>query len=109
MLASEMTIEAKRLEKASKVISSRFLIWLLTSQEHRWKENQSGKESLSWFPRENFWLNREKEGRNLLFLFSMSINRLFRWSLYLRVRYLMDKLCGIWYVQLIYQGWELIL
>jgi len=92
MLASKMTMEVKRSEEALKVILSRFLIWLLISRRHKWKENWSGKESLSQFSKENSWLNGEKEGRNLLFLF---INRLFRQSLCLEVRYLRDKLCGM--------------
>jgi len=95
MLASNITMEGKGFDNALNVMSSRFLMWFLTFEECSWKENWSGKESMSWFPRLNSLSKAEKKEKSLLHLLSISIREEFRYSLYLGVRLSMDILWGI--------------
>ena len=56
------------------------------------KENILEKELMRQFSGENSWLNGSKEGRNSFFLLFMLMRRLLKWSLYLDVRVLRDRL-----------------
>ena len=96
MLASNTTMEDEIFDNALNMMSSRFLMWFLIFKEHSWKENQSGKESMSWFPRLNSLSKAEKEGKSLLHLLSISIRREFRCNLYLGVRLSMDILWDVY-------------
>jgi len=95
ILASDTTMEDEGFDNALNVMSWRFLIWFLTFEEHGWKENQSGKESMSQFPRLNSLLKAEKERKSLFCLLSMLIRGEFRHSLCLGVRLSMNILWGI--------------
>jgi len=92
MLISNMTMAKEGLEEAVRMMSLRFLIWILTLFSYRWKENLLEKKSIRQFPGENSWLNKSKEERNSFFLLSMSMRRLPKWSLCLDVRVLRDRL-----------------
>lgn len=96
MLVLDTTIEDEVFDDALNVMSLRFLMWFLTFEEHEWKENWSGKESMSQFPELNFLSKAEKKGKSLLYLLSMSIRGKFRHSLYLEMRLSMDILWGIY-------------
>jgi len=45
ILASDTTIEDEGLEDTLNVMSSRFLMWFLIFEEHRWNEKWSGNKS----------------------------------------------------------------
>jgi len=53
MLTSDTTIDEEKLDKAVKVISSRFLIWFLTFFSHKWKENLLENKSIRQCPGKN--------------------------------------------------------
>ena len=60
MLALDITMEDKGLDDALNMMSLRFLMWFLVFEEYGWKENWSGKESMSWFPGLNSSSKAEK-------------------------------------------------
>jgi len=96
MLVLDTTIEDEEFDNALNMMSLRFLMWFLIFEEHRWKENQSGKRSMSQFPRLNFLSKAEKKGKSLLYLLSMLIREEFRHSLYLEMRLSINILWGIY-------------
>jgi len=63
---------------------------------YKWKENLLGNKLIRWCLEKNSWLKKSKEERNLFFLLSISIKKLFRQSFCLKVRIsrnrLIDKL-----------------
>ena len=95
ILVSDTTMEEEGFDDTLNIILSRFFIWFLIFEEHGWKENQSEKESIRWFPGLNFSLKEEKEGKSLLHLLSMLMREDFRCNLYLGVRLSMEMLWGL--------------
>ena len=94
MLVSDTTIVEKGLEDTLNITSSKFFICFLIFIRWGWKENWSGKISTIQFPGLNSLLKKQKEGKNLLHLSSISIKGDFNWILCLAVRWAMDAL---WY------------
>ena len=92
ILTSNMTMDEKGSEDALSMISSKFFICFLISKEWGWKEKWSGKMSTIWFPGLNFLLKKEKKGKNLLCLSSISIISDLSQLLYFAIRWLMDML-----------------
>ena len=95
MLVSEMIIGEEGLDNTLKVMLLRFLMWFLMFEEHGWNENQSGKESISWFPGSNSLSKNKKKGRSSLWLLSMLIRGEFKRNLCFGVRLSRDKLCKV--------------
>ena len=73
ILVSDTTINQKGSEDALSVISSKFSMCFSTFEKWGWKEKWSGKISTIQFPGLNSLLKKEKEGKNSLYLSSISI------------------------------------
>ena len=92
ILTSDTTMDQKGSEDALSVIYFKLSMYFLTFKEQGWKKKQSEKISTIRFPGLNSLLKKEKEGKNLLCLSSISIMDDLSQLLCLAVRWLMDTL-----------------